>query len=301
MRRVAVVLNMASGGLLGHANPEAGLATQLRGAGLEATIIPASDTSDLNGRLDRAIAMAPDAVIVGGGDGTICAAAQRLAGTPIALGVLPLGTMNMLAKDLRLPMELPAAMAALACGHLRTIDVAEVNGRVFLCNAVLGLPTAIGRHRERSRGEAGFLGRWRFLVGAFRTTVKQMPMRLNIATDGSLPRTIHTRALVVANNAYSEGFGEVFTRRRLDEGKLVLYVAHHFGAWWSLKMILAMFLGAWRDRPEIDACSATEVVIRSRRPLRVMMDGEAFLLTPPLRFHVRPQALQVIVPDDCDG
>ena len=81
----------------------------------------------------------------------------------------------------------------------------------------------------------------------------------------------------------------------------MVYVAHRFGGWWSLKMLLAMCLGVWRDRPEVDACLAREVVVYSRRPtLRVMGDGEAALLTPPLRFRIRPGALRVIVPDGPD-
>ncbi len=297
MQHVTVVMNAASGGLLGREGAAEEVAAQLRAVGLDARIIHESDAPDLPARLDLAIAAKPDAVIVGGGDGTICAAAQRLAGTGIALGILPLGTMNMLAKDLGIPLELKAAAETLAHGRVRAIDVAEVNGRVFLCNSVLGLPTALGRHRERHRGSTGLASRARFLVAAFRTTLRHLPLHLRVAVGDEAPQGIRTRALAVANNAYAEGFGQVFTRARLDRGELVLYRAHGFGLWWGAKMLAAMALGIWRRRPELEARATDRVTIHSRRPaLRVMNDGEAVLLEPPLAYRIRPGALRVIVP-----
>lgn len=302
MQHVTVVMNSSSGGLLGRENAAEEVAEHLRVVGLDARIIGDADAPDLMARLDLAIAAKPDAVIVGGGDGTICAAAQRLAGTDIALGILPLGTMNMLAKDLGIPLEMDAAAETLGRGHVRAIDVAEVNGRVFLCNSVLGLPTALGRHRERHRGETGLLSRARLLVAAFRTTLRHMPLHLRVAVGDEPPRSIRTRALVVANNAYDEGFGQVFTRTRLDRGELLLYRARDFGVWWGIKMLAAMALGAWRRRPELDERATDRVTIHSRRPtLRVMSDGEAALLTPPLVYRIRPHALRVIVPATPEG
>lgn len=297
MQHVTVVMNSKSGGLLGRENAAEEVAGHLRAVGLEARIIGDDDAPDLMARIGLAIAAKPDAVIVGGGDGTICGAAQRLAGTGIALGILPLGTMNMLAKDLGLPLELEAAAETLARGEIRAIDVAEVNGRVFLCNSVLGLPTALGRHRERHRGATGLLPRVRFLAAAFRTTLRHMPLNLRVAVGDGPPHAIRTRALAIANNAYDEGFGQVFTRTRLDRGELLLYRAHDFGLWWGIKMLAAMAVGSWRRRPEVEEQATDRITIHSRRPaLRVMNDGEAVLLEPPLEYRIRPAALRVIVP-----
>lgn len=297
MRRVAVVINARSGGLLGRERAAEEVAEHLAAAGLDAVIIHEAEEPELCARLDRAVATGADAVIVGGGDGTIAAAAQRLAGTGIALGILPLGTMNMLAKDLGLPLGLEAAAEALAHGTVRAIDVAEVNGHAFLCMSVLGLPTALGRHRERHRGSGGIGARLRLAAGALRTFWRYRPIGLGIALDGGPPRKLRARAIAIANNAYAEGFGEFFTRARLDRGELVLYRARRFGAWWVVKMLLAMALGSWRRRPELEERPARSVTIASRsRALRVMNDGEALLLEPPLRYAIRPGALNVIVP-----
>jgi len=108
MRRAALVLDTASGGLLGRADPETEVATMLHRVGPEAVVAADADASGLDARLDAAVA----------------------AGAGLAPGILPLGAMNVLAKDLRLPLELEAAVAALGRGRVRPIDVAEVNERV---------------------------------------------------------------------------------------------------------------------------------------------------------------------------
>ncbi|MDO9709008.1 diacylglycerol/lipid kinase family protein [Paracraurococcus lichenis] len=296
MRRVAVVINARSGGLLGRERAAEEVAEHLAATGLEAVIIHEAEEPELCARLDRAVAAGADAVVVGGGDGSIAAAAQRLAGTGIALGILPCGTMNMLARDLAIPLDLEEASAVLARGEVRAIDVAEVNGHAFLCMSVLGLPTALGRHRERQRG-GGIGARLRLALGALRTLWRYRPMGLDIALDGGAPQPLRARAFAVTNNAYAEGFGALFMRERLDRGELVLYRARHFGAWWIVRMLAAMALGAWRRRPEIEERAARQVAIGSRRrTLRVMNDGEALLLEPPLRYAIRPGALRVIVP-----
>jgi diacylglycerol kinase family enzyme len=295
--RVAVVLNRSAGSLLGRDEAEAEVARQLDAAGLEVLLVP--DLAEgLAARLDRAVAEGAEAVVVGGGDGTIAAAASRLAGTDIALGILPLGTMNMLAKDLGIPMELDAAAGALAHGAIRDIDVAEVNGHVFLCNALIGSPSWLGRHRERHRGRASLRTRLAFAIAGLRSAWHHRPMRLSVALDGGRAVRLWTRALAVASNRYAEGFGLVMTRSRLDAGELTVYVARRYGLWWWARLVFGMLLGSWRGARLVHERAARAVVIRSpRAALRVMADGEAMVLAPPLRFQIRPRALRVIVPD----
>ena len=302
MQRVAVVINSRAGGMLGREHAAAEVAAHLSAAGLDAVVIPEDTGADLLTRLDRAIAAGADAVIVGGGDGTIAAAAQRLAGTQTALGILPCGTMNLMAKDLGIPLALEAAAETLAQGRVRAIDVAEVNGHVFLCNSVIGLPAALGRHRERHRGTGGMLAWLRIAAAALRGFWRYPPLRLDIRTADAPPRTLRLRALAIANNAYAEGLGLLFTRDRLDRGELVLYLAHRFGAWWAVRKLLGMALGSWRGGADLDERRITHVTIDSRRRvLRVMNDGEGVLLAPPLRYRIRPRALRVIVPPEASA
>jgi diacylglycerol kinase family enzyme len=295
--RVAVVLNTSAGSLLGRHQAEEEVARHMQAAGLDAILVP-DHPEGLIARLDDAIAHGADAVVVGGGDGTIAAAAAKLMNTGTALGILPLGTMNMLAKDLGIPLTLDAAAEALAHGAIRAIDVAEVNGHVYLCSSVIGSPSWMGRHRERHRGKANLRTRLAFAVASLRAAWRHRPMRLLVQTDTARrPVRLWTRALSVANNRYAEGFGMVMARPRLDAGDLTLYVARRYGLWWWVRLVFGMFLGTWRGARLVHERSARQVTIRSpRAALRVMSDGEAQILTPPLVYRIHPKALRVIVP-----
>jgi diacylglycerol kinase family enzyme len=294
--RVAVVLNTSAGSLLGRHEAEEEVARHLQAAGLDAVIVP-DHPDGLMARLDDALSRGADAVVVGGGDGTIAAAAGKLMNTGTALGILPLGTMNMLAKDLGIPLELEAAAEALARGGIRAIDVAEVNGHVYTCNSVIGSPSWLGRHRERSRGKASLRTRLAFAIAALRADWRHPPLRLRIQVDNRRPVRLWTRALAVASNRYAEGFNMVMARPQLDLGQLTLYVARRYGLWWWARLMVGMFLGTWRGSRLVHERPAQQVTIHSpRTALHVMSDGEAALLSPPLVYRIHPGALRVIVP-----
>lgn len=302
--RATLLLNPRSGTLLGEPGLAEALPEALRRAGFDLTVIPPDAAPDLPGRIALALETAPEALIIGGGDGTIRSAAALLRGTGVALGVLPLGTMNLLARDLGLPMPPLEAAAALGDAQVAPIDLAEVNGEVFLCQSVIGLPNRIGQHRERSRGDGRLASRWRVVVGAARAFWRHPPLRLGLrlGTPGQPPGAapvlrVWTRALSVVNNAYEEAPGALFHRPRLDAGILSLHVARGFGLWWVVRLLLAMAAGRWRGRPGLLTRRATAIVLHARkRHLWVMNDGEAALLETPLHYSLHPRALKVLMP-----
>src|SRR5476649_731552 len=112
----------------------------------------------------RALARGVDAVVAGGGDGTINAVASVLAGSSVALGVLPLGTLNHFAKDLNIPLDLDQAIATIARGTTAQVDVGDVNGRIFVNNSSLGLYPHIVRARDQQQRRLG-RGKWTRLAG----------------------------------------------------------------------------------------------------------------------------------------
>lgn len=294
--RVAVVLNASAGSLLGRDEAEAEVARHLAAAGLDAILVP-DHPEGLDARLADALARGADAVVVGGGDGTIAAAAARLMHTGTALGILPLGTMNMLAKDLGIPLALDAAAEALAHGAIRAIDVAEVNGQVYLCNSVIGSPSWLGRHRERQRGKASIRTRIAFAIAGLRAFWRHRPLRLRVQIDDRRAVRLWTRALSVSNNRYAEGFGQIMARPRLDAGELAVHVARRYGLWWWVRLFAGMLLGTWRGARLVHERAARTVTIQSpRQGLRVMSDGEAQILNPPLVYRIHPRALRVIAP-----
>lgn len=293
--RVAVVINSASGGLLDRAGLVDEIDVMLAEAGFEPVNIPA-DGRGLMERMDAAFALGAERVIVGGGDGTIACAAQRLMGTDTALGILPLGTMNLLAKDLGIPMDVGEAVTALAAGDVGPIDVAEVNGHVFLCSSVLGFPTHVAERRERERRSMSPLAWWRLAVAAVKSLYRYPP--LHVAVDlGKGPVQIRTHALAIADNAFDDGFGHFMARSRLDQGELVLYFVRDLSVWRLGRLAAGMAVGGWKNDPNLETHHVKRIRVASRRRLlRVMNDGEVRLLAPPLDYRVLPGALNVVLP-----
>lgn len=295
--RLIVVFNRSSGALLGQDADALALEvkTILKNHGHDVTT-ELADGAAVVKTLTRARANA-DAVIVGGGDGTIASAAQALIGTDTALGVLPLGTMNLFARDLGLPLAVKDAATALAGAAPKLIDVGEVNGKVFLCTSSLGIFSLLARRRERQRHDPNPL-KW---IGAIGATIvalgRQTPFSILLRNENGAMR-VRTRAVVISNNAYDGGiFGPSLKRPILDSGKLCVYVTRKHSAWGMLFLFAELFIGNWMQDPEIEMRPLARMFVHSRRPhLSVMNDGEVLLLKTPLRYRIRPRSLKVLVP-----
>src|SRR5208337_1076169 len=153
-------------------------------------------------KLDAAISARPHVLIAGGGDGTVRCAASRVLGTETALGILPLGTVNRLARDLHIPLDPKTALLGVGSWAFRSVDAAEVNGRIFLCNSLLGLPPAISEERQSLRGHSlieragGYFRLLRTVVAAR----KRITLSLDVEAG---ERRVRVLSLAVSNNLYS--------------------------------------------------------------------------------------------------
>lgn len=234
-----------------------------------------------------------DALIVGGGDGTQSLAASLLAGTGKALGVLPLGTVNLLARDLDVPLELSEAVDALAHARVADVDLGDLNGRAFHSIAGLGFLARMARERQRARLAVPF-ARWlAFLLALFRALARIDRMSLVIETEtGKLAR--RCSALLVTNNIYRE---TAWTRMQMRDGLLEVHIV---SGWTWLPLAQAGFdvvLGRWRQSGRIESILAREVTIRPRRArVAVSIDGEVVYERSPLVFRIRRGALKVLEP-----
>ena len=283
-KRAVLLLNTRAGTLLKRPELPGMIEEALRRSGLALRVIGEGEAADLGGRLDLAVADGAELVIVGGGDGTLRSAAARLAGTGRTLGVLPMGTLNLLAKDLNMP-RVPA-------------EGAEARGRAAPRRLAQGggcPPPRRGGGRARPRGDRSLLARIRVVVGTIRS-MGHPPLRLALVEPGRpRPRRVWARALSVVNNPYAEEVGSMFRRPRLDGGILAVYRPRGFGLLWTARMLAAMALGRWRDTERLEITHLPSLTIRSRRDhLRVANDGEMLILSTPLEYRVRPRALRVL-------
>ena len=253
-----------------------------------------------------------DAVVAGGGDGTLNTIANVLSGSRTAFGVLPLGTHNHFAKELGLPLDLDAAVAALASGRVEEWDVAEVNGRVFLNFSALGLHPRVVREREVQQeaiGEAigkGWLGRFArvgkiflLFVALFRVLFRMPVMRVRLRAPGGVDLRRLTPSVILCNNEHQMKIFGLEEVSHPDRGVLNVYLARAT-RWYGL---VGLFVRAlFRRLPgarNLEVLSVPEVTIetRARRGrARVSIDGEVVEMPTPLRYKVRRGGLKVIVP-----
>ncbi len=296
--RIHAILNARAGTLIDAGSRKVGdeIVTALNANGHSAAI-ELAEPEGIEAAMDRAIADDPDVLAIGGGDGTIKAAAARLAGTRIALGVIPLGTVNLLARDLGLPFDPVKAANIVANGEARAIDVASVNGDIFLCSSLLGLPIRMAEQRQDLRGGTfaerlhGYARMARdFLANRGRFTIE--------VDDGKTARRHRALSIAVSNNPLAETAGTFPTRERIDTGKLALYLSkHRTGAamGWT---ILRRMAGNWRSDPDLEEVMADRITLHSKRSrVRLSNDGEVVELGTPLRYEIRPRALKVIIPE----
>lgn len=293
--RYYILLNVHSGSVEAAGVTGEGLGAALAAKGLDAEV-DADPDAGFPERIARALASDADVIIAAGGDGTVTALAGALLGTGKILGILPLGTANMLARDLHIPLELERWIDDLETMEPQEVDVGTVNGRIFLHKVVIGVLPALAAGREHIRGEGGtaVFGFLRFLKRRLERTRK---IAIAVSADGRAPHAERVQALAVASNAYDEGVGMFFSRSSLCDGKLTIYRLKHLTLGDMLRLTLRMFAGHWRDDEALTIEEAQTVTIASKKPaLKVMFDGEVETLDTPLEFGVMPCALPILAP-----
>lgn len=243
----------------------------------------------------QAVADGCNIVAGGGGDGTLNAVASALTGTDTAFGILPVGTLNHFARDLNIPLDLEQAAEVIRTGRTTNVDVGEVNGRIFLNNAIIGLYPIYRfiKDEQERRGRH----RWLAFISAVAAVFRRYPfMTVRFTVDG---RDIVRRTpyVLIANNEHAMQGYQIGSRRSLREGLLWIYVMRQQGRWGLVRMVLNLLLGRFKAQDDFDVFSAREAWVETKRKrIGVALDGEVSVMEGPLRFRSLPQALNVIVP-----
>ena len=293
---ITLVLNSNAGRLRGvdpeQAAEAAAAVFRARGHAVKTEILAGHDAVAAIARVCRDGGF--DAIVVGGGDGTVSAAAAAAAESGTALGVLPLGTMNLFARSLGMPLELHAAVEAIAAGETMDVDIGEVNGRLFTHAVGLGLHPRMIRLRGRLR-YGSWIGKILASMQAWLTAVRKPPLiEVQIRADGrSFER--RTSALLISNNPLGEG--HLPYADDLRQGKLGLYIATS-RRWQDLVRLAArLTLGEIADNPFIESHLAEAIEIAlSHSTVNASVDGEIVSFETPLRLNLRKSGLTVLRP-----
>ena len=254
------------------------------------------DFDGLRDLVSQAVRSGVDLVVAAGGDGTVSAVAQVLVGTNTPLGIVPLGTANVLAKELGIPIAIEAAVALLtgSCS-LSRIDAMEVNGGHYFTQVGVGIDALMIRdtttEHKRRFGKAAYL--WTalsFLIGF-------QPQKFTLTVDGK-PSRHHASQVVVANCGmlghppFRWGPGI-----RPDDGRLDLCVVRARTAAHYLRLGFDVIRGRHKSNSSVRyAKIAREVTIATKTPLPAQADGEIVGETPTTVRLVQG-ALRVVVPE----
>lgn len=284
----------------------------LREAGLEFVhVFPVTDPTRLRELFADVLALEPDLVVVGGGDGTVAEAVGRLAHRDIALGVLPLGTTNNFARSLELPLDLPGAIRTLAVGRPAGGKVADVDvgwfestgdphgagpggdrEHIFANMVSLGLSVQVAEHVPHALKR--FAGRPAYALTAARLLRGHEAFTARIKIDGET-REVRTHQLNIANGAHHSG--QRIARDASPDDRLL--AVYRLGDERRLRLASAtarhVLTGRWRTLAEDAFLTTAEVEIETDPPMRVDVDGEIRGRTP-VSIRLRGNALRVIVP-----
>ena len=294
--RAIVIVNAASGVRDRKVDEEcARIAAGLEAGGVQATVqqVPGPRLTEA---ARAAAAGGAEAVVMAGGDGTMSAGAAALAGGDCPMGILPLGTLNHFARDLGIPQDLDGAIAVVASGIVRRVDVGEANGRVFVNNASIGLYPHAVLVREKQQDARG-TGKWLAMCRAAIATLRRFPV---VRVTLHLPRgaaRVTTPLVFIGNNRYEMALLALGKREALDAGELWLYVASHRGRIGFVSLALRAVIGRLDQARDFLGVAVPAVVIEDRRrTIPIAFDGEVCEVESPLRCRSRPASLPVIVP-----
>jgi len=235
-----------------------------------------------------------DVVILGGGDGTVSRALAQVVPTGKAIGILPLGTMNYVAKELGVPLRPDLAAAALASGTIKRIDLGLINDRMFLIRACFGLLPEFIRARDPVRRKRGSM---LDAIGAGILGVAQNYPLVDVGLrwDSGVSR-VCTPFLMISNNICADSAPLQLRRGRLDEGTLAVYVARGIDPVSLISLSVQVVLGRWMNNEELPWFTTKWIEVEAGAGLKVSIDGEVETMAPPLSFKTLPAALSVLCP-----
>lgn len=254
------------------------------------------DPKQIDRELRRAVASAPDVILIGGGDGTVSAAARALGGTEIALGILPMGTFNLAARDLGIPLEIEAAAEFLATAQSSAIDVLDVSGHTCLCTTIFGFYPEFSRIFE-SRDHGGHWWKKALkLLTVLRTTfIKARPLRLAWESEHAAGTAI-TKFSAFVPGRYKDTAGLIPARTDFHSGEMTAYISSHRHPSSALRGIFDFSLGRIAQNPELEVIKASRMTLRAKRRRHgtVMLDGEILRLPFPIELRILPSHLKVL-------
>jgi diacylglycerol kinase family enzyme len=289
---IGVIVNPHAGYVAEH-----GVATvtnMILGAIPTARILVLKPQDDIAARCKQLISDGATCIAAVGGDGTVRAVAETLAGAGVALGVIPGGTLNHFARDVGVGRDVQEAVRTLSGCHTVPVDVATVNHLVFLNNSSIGLYPRMVRIRAGKEQE---LGKFRAMMRAGLLAIRRTTWTDICISSGDHTGKARTRLLFVGNNQYDLNLLDLGRRESLHEGILSCFIVDAPNRLRLIQTVFRSLSGRHKGSRYLRSLQATELTVStSKTSLELSADGEIFTMTTPLVYRIRPGALTVVVP-----
>ena len=242
-----------------------------------------------------------DALLVAGGDGTVNEAVNGLVGSPTALGVLPVGTGNVWAKQLNVPTytlanprRLEDTAERLAEADIHLVDVGQLDNQYFLCWAGIGLDAQVTAEMEPRGRHTKRLGAVAYLVALLQVAREFKGVRARVAIDGGLVRGRVLMVLISNIRQYAGPF-QLAREARMDDGLLDVFIFRGRGGFYAVRSFVEIVGRRSLQDAQVLHRQARTIAVQTELSLPVQADGDPVGATP-VAVSVVPRALHVLIP-----
>lgn len=298
--RTVLILNLTSGESAlatthdGPGTNEERILASLRAHNIEPTVLYTTVEDPGKTMAQQAALDGAELVIAAGGDGTLHAVASGVIGTKSALGILPMGTMNNIARSLKIPEDIEDACAIIASGETSQIDVGKINDTLFLEVAGVGLEAALFPAAEELKSK-GIMSTFNGIVHGLRTLASFTASNFTVTFDRKKHRHVKALQISVCNSPYYGARLQFAPSAIMDDGLLDVLIYRKFSKFNYFRHALSISQGRRDLAPRISRRKVKTIIIESEHPVELHADGESQGYTPAM-ITVLPGVLKVRVP-----
>jgi diacylglycerol kinase family enzyme len=293
--KIAVIINSSAGP--SSANESLKIEKSFRQKNVNIKMFEA-EGDNISEIVSSALKSDADVIVAAGGDGTINSVINSITDKDIPFGIIPIGTLNHLAKDADIPIGINEAAEVIIHKNIKMTDLAEVNGHYFVNNSSVGIYPKIVLQRENDMERLGY-GKWFSMLRAVINVFwNYRILNLRIVSDETRTE-IKTPFIFIGNNKYFFDLFNFGKRKEINNGVLSLYYPKTTGRWSMLRFaLLALFNRINQEKDFVNTYTREIQIHSKKRKLHVSVDGEVISLTPPLEYRIHKGKLKLIVPGD---
>jgi YegS/Rv2252/BmrU family lipid kinase len=283
LNRVCIIINPAARGARGRLKRLERIAGH---AIIKTTLGP----GDAEAQAERAVEQGYNTIVAAGGDGTINEIVNGIGTAPVALGILPMGTVNVFAMELGIPFNLESAWRVVRAHKVRPIDLASANGHLFVQMAGVGLDAQIVQRNKRDI--KAVLGPLSYLLTATQVAAEKPP-RLRVTAEG---HAVEGSFVLVGNGRFYGGPFALFNEADMQDGLLDVCVFRRMNYLHLMRYFRGALFGSISRFSDVHYFKARKLLVEADRDVPLEADGE-LAGHAPVEFSIRRRKLRVLVPE----